>query len=90
MVLDVDEKITGPLAVSLKEKISNLVNTKTTGPKYCEITSCNAIKSVGIKYFQQKYHLQKNELIAFRDGENDIEMLQEVGLSVAMGMQLIM
>ena len=53
MVLDVDEKITRPLAVSLKEKFSNLVNTKTTGPKYCEITSCNAIKSVGIKYFRQ-------------------------------------
>ena len=39
---------------------------------------------------QSDYHLQKNELIAFGDGENDIEMLQEVGLSVAMGMQLIM
>ncbi|MDT9605055.1 HAD family hydrolase [Lactobacillus johnsonii] len=85
MVLDVDEKITRPLAASLKEKFPNLVNTKTTGPKYCEITSCKAVKSAGIKYIQQKYHLQKNELIAFGDGENDIEMFQEVGVSVAMG-----
>ncbi len=30
-------------------------------------------------------NLQKEELIAFGDGENDLEMLKEVGVSVAMG-----
>lgn len=40
--------------------------------------------------FNKNIIYKKNELIAFGDGENDIEMLQEVGLSVAMGMQLIM
>ena len=29
-------------------------------------------------------NLQKEELIAFGDGENDLEMLKEVGVSVAM------
>lgn len=84
MILDVKEKITRPLTASLRKNFPNLVNTKTTGPKYCEITSCKAIKSSGIRYIQKMRNLQKEELIAFGDGENDLEMLKEVGVSVAM------
>ena len=31
------------------------------------------------------YHLTKEQAIAFGDGTNDIEMLQAVGIGVAMG-----
>lgn len=85
MILDVTEKIINSLTAALRKRFPNQVNTKTTGPKYCEITSCQAIKSAGIKYIKKIRNLQKNELIAFGDGENDLEMLKEVGISVAMG-----
>lgn len=85
MILDVTEEITTPLTAALRKRFPNQVNTKTTGPKYCEITSCQAIKSAGIKYIKKMRNLQRSELIAFGDGENDLEMLKEVGTSVAMG-----
>ena len=42
-------------------------------------------KSVGISKVCEKYGLKINELMAFGDGGNDIDMLQYVGTGVAMG-----
>lgn len=41
-------------------------------------------KGVGIGKILDHYHLKKEEAIAFGDGDNDIEMLQAVGLGIAM------
>lgn len=41
-------------------------------------------KGVGIEKILEHYHLKKEEAIAFGDGDNDIEMLQAVGLGIAM------
>lgn len=42
-------------------------------------------KGLGVEKVLEHYHLSKEQAIAFGDGENDIEMLQAVGLGVAMG-----
>lgn len=61
----------------------------------CEITSWNpqAIdiipkgggKHVGIQLYLDAYGLKPENVMAFGDGENDIEMLKFVGIGVAMG-----
>ena len=42
-------------------------------------------KGTAIKKVLAHYHLDPTEAMAFGDGNNDIEMLQSVGISVAMG-----
>lgn len=42
-------------------------------------------KSLAIKEVLQYFRIDKSEAIAFGDGENDIDMLELVGLGIAMG-----
>ena len=51
---------------------------------YLEITHKNAKKSKGIEYISKLEKLEKNELLAFGDGQNDIPMFETVGYSVVM------
>lgn len=71
---------------------------KILGPKYkdklymavcgyncLDIMNMGASKGTAIKEIFRKFGINKNESIAFGDNYNDIEMLQEVGKSYAMG-----
>ena len=42
-------------------------------------------KSAGIHKFMEEYGIERSEIMAFGDGENDIDMLQFAGIGVAMG-----
>lgn len=42
-------------------------------------------KGVGLRAAMERYGLAREEVMAFGDGENDMSMLREAGLSVAMG-----
>lgn len=42
-------------------------------------------KLEGVRKFMLNNHLSKEECMAFGDGENDIAMLEEVGIGIAMG-----
>lgn len=50
-----------------------------------DIIPADSGKGVGIEKVLAYYHLKKSEALAFGDGNNDIEMLQAVGVGVAMG-----
>ena len=50
-----------------------------------DIISATGSKGYGIEKVLEYYHLDRKQAIAFGDGANDIEMLQTVGLGVAMG-----
>ena len=61
----------------------------------CSITSWNDTgidiipkgggKSAGIQKFLDEHGLDRTQIMAFGDGENDIDMLQFAGIGVAMG-----
>lgn len=51
---------------------------------YTEITSKNVNKWTAIKYLIEKLNIPKEEVIAIGDNINDIEMIQNAGLGVAM------
>lgn len=53
--------------------------------KAVDIIPKNGGKGIGVNKILEYYHLNSNEAIAFGDGDNDIEMLKEVGLGIAMG-----
>ena len=52
---------------------------------YLEIMSMKASKSDAIHMLKNHFHVEREEIIAFGDNFNDIDMLQYAGLGVAMG-----
>lgn len=54
-------------------------------PIFADVNIKGTNKSVGIDEFLSYYHIDKSETMAFGDGGNDIEMLKQVGIGVAMG-----
>lgn len=54
-------------------------------PTFSDITDQKASKASGIQAIQDYFGWNRNEIIAFGDGGNDIEMLRHCGISVAMG-----
>lgn len=54
-------------------------------PKGIDIIPQGGSKSIGIQRLLDVFHISAEEAMAFGDGENDMEMLDYVGLGVAMG-----
>ena len=50
-----------------------------------DIISDQGGKTEGIKYFCDQYDISREEIMAFGDAENDIDMLRYAGIGVAMG-----
>lgn len=50
-----------------------------------DIANLNANKAQGIFATLKRLNIDRSEVICFGDGENDIEMVSEVGLGIAMG-----
>lgn len=61
------------------------VNFVRWHPYSCDILPKDGSKARGIKTLLEKINIPIEKTIAFGDGLNDVEMLREVGTSVAMG-----
>lgn len=68
----------------LAEKVPECKVTRWS-PFGVDIISKSGGKVVGIEKMLEHYGLTKEEMIAFGDGENDLEMLAFAGIGVAMG-----
>lgn len=66
--------------------LRNVKNAKIAAwwDRAVDIIPADSGKGVGIEHVLAHYHLNKEEALAFGDGNNDIEMLQAVGTGVAM------
>lgn len=64
-----------------------LKNCKITrwNPHAVDIVSKGTSKMAGIEQYIVNSNITKREIMAFGDGENDIEMLQYAGIGIAMG-----
>ncbi len=60
------------------------INHFTSQPTYLEFVSNKASKGKALKYICDKLNIKKENVIAFGDGNNDIEMLKYAGLGIAM------
>lgn len=54
-------------------------------PQALDITPLNGTKVTGIMKIMEKYGYQKQEVMSFGDGHNDLEMMEHTGISIAMG-----
>ena len=63
----------------------NHAKIATWWDKAVDIIPANGGKGMGIAAMLEYYGIEESEALAFGDGNNDIEMLQAVGMGVAMG-----
>jgi Cof subfamily protein (haloacid dehalogenase superfamily) len=54
-------------------------------PNYLEVTTYDITKFTGLIHYATTLGINSSQIIAFGDGENDIPMLQNVGMGIAMG-----
>ena len=72
--------------VHYKAKIPELDFRRwSSGAKTCDVNLTNSNKAVGITRLLERLGIAPDEVVAFGDGLNDIEMLSLVGMGVAMG-----
>lgn len=67
------------------EPFQHEINAEFSADYILEITKKNVHKANGLEIILSKLKIERNNVIAFGDGENDISMLEYVGVGVAMG-----
>ncbi|MBR1460918.1 HAD family hydrolase [bacterium] len=67
----------------LKEKYPDLYIVKST-PYFCEIGSKDAKKSLGVEFLCKMWGIDKSEVMAIGDQNNDIDLIQAGGIGIAM------
>lgn len=68
----------------LLEKQDGIVVTSSV-PNNLELNSSKAGKGEGLAFLTEYLHLKRDETMAFGDEENDLSMIKQAGLGVAMG-----
>lgn len=54
-------------------------------PSFVDVIPKGGGKDIGIAAMLEHFHIKREEIMAFGDGDNDISMLQYAGIGVAMG-----
>ena len=75
-----------PLAQLLRAKYGQLADVRTWGGPYSvlEMTAKGVHKASGLAYLAERLNLKRENIIAFGDEHNDVEMLSWAGWGVAM------
>ncbi|MCD6219701.1 HAD family phosphatase [Candidatus Calescamantes bacterium] len=66
------------------KKLGKKVNLVKTNPEYLEFLKKGVDKGIGLQKLSEFYRIKRENIIAFGDGENDVEMLKFAGMGVAL------
>lgn len=71
----------------VKERLKKIdaIEVVSSTKNNIEITSKSVSKGAAIQFLAQYYNIQKKEIIAIGDSENDLSMIKYAGVGVAMG-----
>lgn len=67
-----------------EQKITSSARVATSGAEWLDLLYPGSDKGVGIRVVQEHFGIGKEEIAAFGDNYNDIEMLETVGYPIAM------
>jgi Cof subfamily protein (haloacid dehalogenase superfamily) len=68
----------------VEKRYRNRLDTLVTYPEYLEFIAQGVSKAVGISAVANYYGIDRSEVLAFGDGNNDVTMLEWAGMGVAM------
>ncbi|WP_300717893.1 HAD-IIB family hydrolase [uncultured Brachyspira sp.] len=71
------------IAEELNQTFGNSIYYTFSRPVYLEVHSPNVSKAKALSYLADKYNISSNNIMAFGDNNNDLEMLEFAGISVA-------
>ena len=80
----VNEQVAVQATRQLNQDFADTLNAVTSGYGAIDILQKGIHKAWGLKQLMQKWKIQEQDIMAFGDSENDIEMLQLAGISYAM------
>ena len=71
----------------IRNELSHIAELEisSSGTNNIEINRQGTSKGKAVEILAQHYHIQREEIIAIGDGENDLPMIEYAGLGVAMG-----
>lgn len=84
MSMVVNEQAAVQATRQLNQDFADTLNAVTSGYGAIDILQKGIHKAWGLKQLMQKWKIQEQDIMAFGDSENDIEMLQLAGISYAM------
>lgn len=85
LAMDIDpEKIT-IIRDHLRKKFSNALNITKSTPNFCEFVNIKASKGNAILHLAGMWGINQSEIMVIGDQDNDIDMFEIAGFSVAMG-----
>ncbi len=67
------------------DKIGDRIKISSSGKNNLEINSANISKGSALRFLSEKFAISLEHTIAFGDSENDLELFDTAGISVAMG-----
>ena len=67
------------------DKIGDRIKISSSGKNNLEINSANISKGTALRFLAEKFGIPLDHTIAFGDSENDLELFDTAGFSVAMG-----
>lgn len=83
--LTADDELATIIQDRFNEKYGDYVRGTSSGNMTIDLVHKGINKAKGVADMLKYYGIEQKDLIAFGDGENDIEMLQFAGIGVAMG-----
>ncbi|SHK14694.1 hypothetical protein SAMN02745227_01630 [Anaerobranca californiensis DSM 14826] len=69
----------------IRDMANEKISVVRTSEEFLEFVAPASNKAVAVKYIADMYNIIPDEIIAFGDSENDVEMLKMAGLGVCMG-----
>ena len=83
--LDYDKDLINKVRNELKEKYKGLINITKSTPNFCEFVNNKCSKANSILFLAEKWGIDRSQVMAIGDQENDREMLDIAKIGVAMG-----
>lgn len=83
MIVGADQRLE-PLAAQIRQAAPGLEVT-SSGRDNLEVMAAGVSKGAGLQVLGAHLHVPREAMLAFGDGQNDLEMLRYAGLGVAMG-----
>lgn len=85
LAIDNDSEKISNLIEKLSQEFANQAYITHSTPYFCEISSPKANKGDAIKFLANHWNIKKEEILCSGDQNNDIELLENGGIKVAMG-----